>query len=349
MLDILGDGQLAACAGAFGGVLLGLAARMGGFCTLGAIEDHLYGGTSLRLRMWGLAISLSMLGVAGLTAFDLFAPETALYLATGWNPLAVIVGGLMFGVGMAFTGHCCHGALARLGGGDLRAFVVVLVIGISAYMTMAGPLAYARNWLFPVDTDLSKSIADWLSLPFAPVAAAAGTLGVVWMLSAPAFLRQRAMIGWSVVITCAIVSGWAATYWISTHGFDADPVRSHSYAAPIGETLLYTMTMSGSHIDFGIGSVLGVIAGASLGSLIKREFRWEACEDPRELRRQLFGAFLMGSGAVTALGCIIGQGLSAFSVLAPSAPLLLLAIYLGAKFGLHAIIAGITLNGIRSA
>ena len=38
--------------------LLGLAARIGRFCTLGAIEDYLHGDSHTRLRMWGLAISL---------------------------------------------------------------------------------------------------------------------------------------------------------------------------------------------------------------------------------------------------------------------------------------------------
>ncbi|MGR3692652.1 MAG: YeeE/YedE thiosulfate transporter family protein, partial [Sagittula sp.] len=69
-------------------------------------------------------------------------------------------------------------------------------------------------------------------------------------------------------------------------------------------------------------------------------FRWEACEDPRELRRQIFGAALMGGGAVVALGCSIGQGLSAFSVLAFSAPVTFASIFAGAAFGLRQLIVG---------
>jgi len=74
--------------------------------------------------------------------------------------------------------------------------------------------------------------------------------------------------------------------------------------------------------------------------VIKGHFRWEACEDPRELRRQVLGAVLMGFGAVLALGCTIGQGISAFSVLAYSAPLTLAAILAGAAFGLRQLITG---------
>jgi hypothetical protein len=47
--------------GLAGGIVLGLAARLGRFCTLGAIEDYLYGGSDHRLRMWGVAIGTAML------------------------------------------------------------------------------------------------------------------------------------------------------------------------------------------------------------------------------------------------------------------------------------------------
>ena len=42
MFELLNEGQMAALIGGMGGILLGLAARMGRFCTLGAIEDYLY-------------------------------------------------------------------------------------------------------------------------------------------------------------------------------------------------------------------------------------------------------------------------------------------------------------------
>jgi uncharacterized protein len=84
----------------------------------------------------------------------------------------------------------------------------------------------------------------------------------------------------------------------------------------------------------------GVVLGAFIGSMIKGHFRWEACEDPRELRRQIIGAAIMGVGAVIALGCTVGQGLSAFSVLAVSAPVTFLAIFAGAAFGLRQLIEG---------
>lgn len=51
----------------------------------------------------------------------------------------------------------------------------------------------------------------------------------------------------------------------------------------------------------------------------------------------------MGAGAVIALGCTVGQGLSAFSVLAISAPVTFLAIFAGAAIGLRQLIVGFSL------
>ena len=39
--------------------------------------------------------------------------------------------------GMVFAGGCGSRNLVRAGGGDLRALVVIVVIGIFAYMTIA--------------------------------------------------------------------------------------------------------------------------------------------------------------------------------------------------------------------
>jgi len=346
MMEFLAqDATLVALVGAFGGVLLGLAARLGRFCTLGAIEDFLYQGSDLRLRMWGLAIGSAIIGSFALIGLGLLPVEKTLYLAQSWTPLASIVGGLVFGYGMALAGNCGFGALARLGGGDLRAFVIVIVMGLSAYIVLSGPLAPLRVWLFPpAQATATQGLAHLLGGSTGLSSVAVGlALGAVLFLAALAsrsFLSKPGAVFWGVIVGLAVVSGWAGTAWISEASLDAVPVASHTFSAPIGETMLYAMTASGGGLSFGVGSVAGVWTGAFIGSLIKGHFRWEACEDPRELRRQIFGAGLMGVGAVLAVGCTVGQGISAFSLLAYSAPVTLAAIFAGAAIGLRQLIEG---------
>jgi len=81
MLETIGYANMAALIGLTGGILLGLAARFGRFCTLGAIEDWLYGHDDTRMRMWAVAIGVAVIGSFSLMALGLFDAETTAYLA----------------------------------------------------------------------------------------------------------------------------------------------------------------------------------------------------------------------------------------------------------------------------
>ncbi|SFA74944.1 hypothetical protein SAMN05421688_0579 [Poseidonocella pacifica] len=338
------DTQLVALIGAGGGVLLGVAAIWGRFCTLGAIEDLLYGGSSRRLSMWILAIGIAITANFALASVGLFSPGSTFYHQMVWYPSASILGGALFGYGMSLTGTCGFGALARLGSGDLRSLVVVLVMGISAGIVLAGPLAPLRQAVFPqamADNPAgpAHALADLLgfSLPQAGI-----LIGLGFMLFGLAGVRRdpRAIL-WAGVVAVAIISGWFGTSLVARQSYDPITTLSHTFAAPLAQTLLYALQGSARSLSFGVGSVSGVVLGALVAATLKGRFRWEACEDPRELRRQILGAAMMGVGAVLALGCTIGQGLSAFSVLAWSAPVTFAAIFAGAAFGLRQLITGL--------
>ena len=338
---------MAACIGLAGGIVLGLAARIGRFCTLGALEDYLYAGSDLRMRMWGLALGTAMVTVFALTAGGWIALDQTVYLDGGWNPIAHIVGGLVFGYGMAIAGNCGFGALARLGGGDLRSFVIVVVLGIAAYVVMSGPLAHARIWLFPPDLIETGAMPGYAHLLHGFTGLSPSVFGViaglclmVFTLRSTEFRAERAMIVSALAIGLAVAGALAGTTWLHQQTFGGTPVETFTFAAPVGETILFAMTASGTPVTFAVGAVSGVWLGALLGAVMKGLFRWEACDDPRELRRQIFGAAMMGAGAVVASGCSVGQGLSAFSTLAYGAPLTLAAIVVGAALGLRHLIQG---------
>lgn len=346
MLETLSEAQAAALIGLVGGLALGLAARIGRFCTLGAIEDVLYSSDDRRLRMWAIAVGVAIIGAhLALGYGHLDGAETA-YLDQVWNPVATVIGGLVFGYGMALSGNCGYGALARLGGGDLRSLVIVIVMGLSAYFVMSGPLAHLRVWLFPVEENaehlqgLSYLAESTLGVPIQITGLATGAALILFALWSKEMRRSPSHIFWGAIVGLAVVSGWVGTYWIAQNGFAAEPIETHTFAAPIGDAIYYGMTASGNTVSFSVGSVLGVVIGATLGSYSKGHFRWEACDDPRELGRQIGGAVLMGAGAILAVGCSVGQGISAFSLLAYSAPVAAVSIFLGAAIGLRQLILG---------
>lgn len=344
------DASLAAFVGLGGGALLGLAARLGRFCTLGAIEDQVYAGDGRRLRMWALALATAIMGVFIVANFGALPLQQTIYAQTHWNPWASVAGGLVFGYGMAICGNCGFGALARAGGGDIRALIILIVMGVMAFVALNGPLAGLRLALFPVETAAAEpdslSLAHrggaLLSIPPLVVAGVVAAVLAIWALASADFRLSARHVFWSLIVGAAIILGWIGTAYIHQTGFDGEQVRSHTFTAPLGATLLYLMTSSGGGIGFAFGSVVGVALGAFLACVVKREFRWEACDDPHELRRQLFGAALMGVGGVVAMGCSIGQGLTAFSTLAPSAPVTVAAIYVGAVLGLRQLVEGVS-------
>lgn len=348
MLDILGEPLAIVLIGLSGGLVLGLSARLAGFCTLGMIEEVHYGENSGRVYLWLAALGVAIFLNHGLHHFGHLDLGRAVYLQNSYSIAGAIIGGLLFGYGMAQAGNCGFTALARLGGGDLRALVIALVMGVAALIALSGILAPLRVILF--ETNPAYSTPQGLSFLAADIANPAligMALGITLFLVALAKtpkkrLRRNAL--WGLAIGGAIAWGFWGTFWVGQNGWQEWPVVSQTFAASIGETVHYAMFSSGLAPKFGMGSVIGVIAGGFIGSMIKGGFRWEACEDPRELKRQLFGAVLMGCGAVLAAGCSIGQGLSALSTLSLTAPLVAGAIWLGAWVGLRQLILGFEAN-----
>src|SRR6201992_2018411 len=70
-------------------------------------------------------------------------------------------GGLLFGYGMVMSNGCGSRALVLLGRGNLRSFVVVIVLGIFAEMTLKGLIAPARI----AAVAASQTTAKLLSVP----------------------------------------------------------------------------------------------------------------------------------------------------------------------------------------
>jgi uncharacterized membrane protein YedE/YeeE len=344
-MDAIPFGAMAAIIGLVGGVVLGLAARLGDFCTLGAIESAAYGKDQKRIRLWGIVLGVAIVGTQFGAIGGWIDLEASFYHAIAWNPLASVLGGLIFGYGMALAGNCGFGALVRFGGGDMRSLVVVVVMGIFGFVALSGPLANLRLALFPQDpaTGPQGIVQDLTQLTGLP--------GALWItliaLAAFGFAfahaplrRNPRMMLWGAAAGLAVVGGFAGTSWLAAASFGEIGVEGPSFTAPVGRTLIYLMTSTGGGLSFSVGSVVGVMIGALIGSISRGLFRWEACEDPRELGRQVGGAVLMGVGGVIAMGCSVGQGVSGFATLAWSGPVTLAAIVLGAMVGLRQLIAG---------
>lgn len=344
-MDSIPFGALAALVGLAGGIILGLSARLGDFCTLRAIETAAWGGDQKRLRLWGVVLGTAILGTQIGAATGWIDLSATMYQTTAWNPMASIFGGVLFGYGMALAGNCGFGALVRFGGGDLRSLVVVVVMGIFGFVALSGPLAPLRTVLFPQPdasgpSGIVHDIGALTGLPGLVTALVISAALVYWALSYAPLRASPRMLAWGAAAGLAVVWCFVGTSWLAEASLGAVPVEGPSFTAPVGRTLIFLMTSTAGGVTFSVGAVVGVLVGALGGSVIRGMFKWEACEDPRELGRQVGGAVLMGIGGVIAMGCSVGQGVTAFAALAWSGPVTLTAIVTGALLGLRQLIAG---------
>ncbi len=343
MLETLPAHLTRAALGFLLGALLGLVARRGRFCTLGAVEDAVYARDTRRARAWMLAAGLAILGTHLLEAYAGLDLARSIYAGPRLEWGALVVGGTMFGFGMALVGTCGFGALLRLGGGDLRALLVLLVLGLSAYMAVSGLTGLARVALAgPLSVELGAAGAQRLGALLGLDRGGTAALGIAVAaglgfaaLVGPGLRKSRRLLYGAVAIGCLIAAGWWTNGVAGHDEFEARAVGSFSFARPVGDTLLYAMLASGMKVDFCVGSVLGVVLGAFAAARGGGEFHWEAPDDAREVKRHVLGAFLMGTGGVTALGCTIGQGLSGLSTLSVGSLLALASILVGARAGLY--------------
>ncbi|WP_309638682.1 YeeE/YedE family protein [Methylibium sp.] len=345
---------------AFGlAVLFGAIAQRTHFCTMGAVSDIVNMGDWTRMRMWVLAIAVAVVGFNGMVALGWLEAGKTIYAGPQVLWLSALVGGLMFGFGMVLASGCGSKSLVRVGGGNLKSLVVVLVLAVSAFATLKGITAVLRA--NTVDR-LALQLAPGQDLPSligsatgvaTPVAAgwlglAIGAALLAWVLRRPEGRSANVWLG-GLGIGAVIVALW----WVSGRlGYlpehpstleeaflatNSRRMESLSMAAPVGYALDWLLFFSDKSklLTIGVVSVAGVVVGSAAWALASGSFRWEGFANVEDTANHLAGGALMGVGGVTALGCTVGQGLSGVSTLALGSFVALAAIVGGALLALR--------------
>ncbi|WP_035691987.1 YeeE/YedE family protein [Azospirillum halopraeferens] len=327
------------------GIVFGATAQKTHFCTMGAISDMVVMEDFRRFRSWLLAIAVAMVLSQAMWSAGLINLDASIYRTANLGWAGAILGGLMFGFGMTLAGGCGNKTLVRIGGGNLKSIVVFMIVGVTAYMTLRGLIALARielesatNVDLGVPQGLDALLGGITGIPaggLRPVLTAivAGAI-LWWCFKDAAFRESRKDVAAGIIIGLMVPVGWYITGVAGNDDFEPTPLFSFTFIAPIGESLQYLMTFTGSSINFGIASVGGIITGAFLMALATGTFRVEAFTGTRDMLGNMAGAVLMGAGGVLALGCTIGQGLTGLSTLAVGSALAFLSILAGGFYGI---------------
>jgi uncharacterized membrane protein YedE/YeeE len=339
-------------------VLFGAVAQRTHFCTMGAVSDIVNMSDWTRMRQWGMAVGVAMIGFYTLAAAGLIDPSKTLYASNRLIWLSALVGGLMFGFGMVLASGCGSKTLVRIGGGNLKSVVVFVVMAVAAFATLKGVTAVLRVATVDrvaVDFASNAALPNWLGSALGLRMTGAGlmlalVLGsglIVWALRGRDFVRfdnLLAGLGLGLIV--------AAMWWVSGRlGFVAEHpetlqeaflatnsgrMEALSFVSPVAYTIDWLMFFSDKAkvLTIGIVSVFGVVLGSAAYAVATKTFRWEGFRDVEDTANHLVGAVLMGVGGVAAMGCTVGQGLSGLSTLSATSFVAVAAIVAGAVVAL---------------
>lgn len=337
----------------------GFIAQRTHFCTMGAVSDIVNMGSWTRMRMWGVAVAVAMIGFHAMAWLGWIDATQTIYAAGRVIWLSALLGGALFGCGMVLASGCGSKTLVRIGGGSLKSLTVFFVMGFSAFATLSGVLAVVRvNTVDAVAFNLpgGAALPAWLSHQWGlepgitglVVAAAVGGSLLIWALRSADFRTPGNLLGGIGLGLCV-----AAMWWVTGRlGFvaehpetleavylatDTRRMESFSFTAPMAYTLDWLILFSDATnlLTTGVVAVAGVVLGSFVQSLLDKSFRWEGFQGTQDTALHLIGAVLMGVGGVTALGCTVGQGLSGLSTLSLTSVLAVAGIMAGAVAGLR--------------
>ena len=330
--------------GFLGALVFGVIANKTHFCIMGSISDWINMGSRVRFRAWMLSIGIAILGSQAMVQLGWVDLDGTMYRSATFGLASFLIGGLLFGIGMTLGAGCGQRTLVRVGGGNLKSLVVLIVMAITAYTTLRGLLAPVRIDVFgPLAIDLEAQgitnqgietilahligvSAQWMTIAVTLVLG----IGTVWYaVKDKDFRASGDNILAGITIGVLVVGAWYVTGVIGNDDFEPVPVEALTFIAPTGNTVNYLMTWTGAEINFGIAVVLGMIVGSFLYAISSGNFRVEAFANRADMRNHLIAGVLMGFGGVLSFGCTIGQGVSGMSTLALGSLVALLSIMFG--------------------
>ncbi|HXF62170.1 MAG TPA: YeeE/YedE family protein [Caldilineaceae bacterium] len=359
------------------GLAFGAVLQRSRFCFASAFRDIflLRHGRALRGVLAGLAVatagfSVMMAKQTPNPSLGILPPD-ANVLPLGWH---MVLGGLLFGVGMVVAGGCVSGSIYRMGEGYVASWV-------SFGGIMAGLLVAAYTWNWWWRTTIAGAPRIWLPTYLGHAGAVAVTFAgllliyllALWWESRGGMtlpeipfaagedetftgklnnaLRRVFVHGWPIVTGGVVLGGLNVLLFIYDHpwGFTGEVSRwviGLTNGIGIGPGMLEgAASLPGCALELGEGGLLhhmfflvwGMVFGSFVASLFAGEFKVRLPRQKRRYLQSAAGGVLMGYGAGLAMGCTIGAFFSAIPSLALNGWVFGLCLAVGAWIGVKII------------
>ncbi|MDI3524253.1 MULTISPECIES: YeeE/YedE family protein [unclassified Kosmotoga] len=289
------------------GVFFGYVLQRGRLCFNSAIRDTKFFGDNFLMKAVALALGLNAVIFTLMANLDLIKLNPLPFA-----PLGNIIGGTLFGLGMALAGGCASGVTYRAGEGMTTAWFAAIFYGLFASASkfsflkpfvsvLRGPVYTVEgDGVFYVSQETGPTVANVLNInPWIPTIIFFGI--ILWYVFGTK-TSERPDSPWSwkkIAIMAAIVS--AIGYFTK---------QTYGLGITGGWVSLLNFVVAGKYIGWSGIFILGIILGAMITAILNKEFKIRMPRRPGVYVQVIAGGALMGIGAVTAGGCNIGHFLT---------------------------------------
>lgn len=335
------------------GLALGFILQRGRFCLNSAFRDIIFIQDLTLFRSYLLCLVVAIIGTNLLESSGLimsYDQETGRFVSAellrqSFVPIANILGGFLFGLGIVLAGGCASGIVYRFGEGQLAAMIAIVGFFFGVGMTTDGMLSPVRDFLksYRVDIFGVKNPAIWDLFGGGPITKWA-TIGVFCVIllafvfkGKPSFGKSGKGYSWG--LTGVLVGLLTVLSWEISSVFGGAP-RGLAITTPVRE-FFYSMLTNSTHSPYPEFSFLGIFRGtwgvffifavplgAAVSALGLKEFKWKI-PPAKEVLTVFFGSILMGIGAVIAGGCNLGHGVTGMSTMSLASLVAITSIVMG--------------------
>lgn len=343
------------------GTALGIAFERGRFCIFCIFRDSINQNRNFGLISIFTALAVGSIGYT--IVFGLFLPnpdgeQLPPSAHVGPVSLALVLGALAFGIGMALAGACISGQFFRLTQGYIRAIPGLIGVVIGFILSF-------NTWNFLYENSIESAPRIWLPnyLGYAGSLALSLLLiggAIFWLLkrSDPQESEHhgRNSMDWRELRHNLIKKRWSP--WVTGTIVGIIGVAAYLRIEPLGTTRqlnsiaqsfgteynLYPELIGLEGLSGCIGAavevitnngwlVLGFFIAALAASISGNRFKYQPLT-PRGTASSLVGGTLLGWGSFTSLGCTIGNLLSGTQAFALSGWTFFLFSFIGAWIGI---------------
>jgi uncharacterized membrane protein YedE/YeeE len=336
------------------GLSLGYVLQRGRFCLNSAFRDIIFLDNLTTFRAYLLSAVVAIIGsnlIQDLGFMFTTNPQTGEIIQTSllrqnFVPLANILGGFLFGIGIVLAGGCASGIVFRLGEGQAAAIIAIVGFFFGVVMATDGVFSPVHHFLkgFSFEIGGMKNPAFWhlfgegTTVKWVSIVVLSIAILAFVFKGKPTFgLTKTKTFSWGLtglLIGLLTMAGW----WISSY-FGGFP-RGLAITTPMRE-LFNSLMYNSSHSPFQEYSFLGIFRGtwgvffifsvplgAFLSAKAREEFSWKI-PPVGQFLTVLGGSVMMGVGAVIAGGCNLGHGITGVSTGAVSSIIAITAIVMG--------------------